>query len=41
MNITDVDDKIIRNAARNGVTVAAIHREVCPGLSGRFGYAEH
>ena len=33
MNITDVDDKIIRNAARDGVIGPAVHREVQESVS--------
>ena len=41
MNITDVDDKIIRNAARDGVTRAGVHQEVHAGVPGRCRRAEH
>ncbi len=41
MNITDVEDKIIRNAARDGVTVQRVHPEVHRCLPGRLRGAEH
>jgi len=36
MNVTDVDDKIIRNAARDGLSVQQYYRAIRKGLSGRF-----
>ena len=41
MNITDVDDKIIRNAARDGVTRAGVHEEISTGVSGGCRRAEY
>ena len=41
MNITDVDDKIIRNAARDGVSVQQYTAKYETGLSGRFGDVQH
>ena len=41
MNITDVDDKIIRNAARDGVSRAGLHQKVQEGVPRRRGCAEH
>ena len=33
MNITDVDDKIIRNSAQDGVSVKRVHGEIRAGVS--------
>ena len=41
MNITDVDDKIIRNAAPEGLERQAIHRQVRESLSRRRRHSEH
>ena len=39
MNITDVDDKIIRNAARRAQVTGRVHGEIHPSLSRRHGRA--
>ena len=41
MNITDVDDKIIRNSARDGLERQAVHGQVRAGVSRRRRRAEH
>ena len=41
MNITDVDDKIIRNAARDGVSVQQYTAKVREGFSGRRRHDRH
>ena len=41
MNITDVDDKIIRNSARDGVTVQQYTAKYETGIPRRFRHAEH
>ena len=41
MNITDVDDKIIRNAAARRRHRAGVHGKISAGVSGRRRLAEH
>ncbi len=41
MNITDVDDKIIRNSAPRRRHRTAVHRQVREGIPGRFGDPQH
>ena len=41
MNVTDVDDRIIQNAAAAGIEHSRIHREIHPGVSRGYRRAAH